>query len=127
MAVTKDDVFGFIDNMTILEMSKFIKEFEERYGVTAAAPVAVAAAPGAAAGAPAAAEEKSSFDVILTAVGDKKIQVIKVVREITSLGLKEAKDVVDSAPKPVKTGVSKEEADSIKAKLEAEGAKVEIK
>ncbi len=126
MAVTKDDVFSFIDNMTILDMSKFIKEFEERYGVTAAAPVAVAAAPGAAA-APAAAEEKSSFDVVLTAVGDKKIQVIKVVREITSLGLKEAKDVVDSAPKPVKTGVSKEEAESIKAKLEAEGAKVEIK
>ncbi|MGO9380240.1 MAG: 50S ribosomal protein L7/L12 [Dissulfurispiraceae bacterium] len=127
MAVTKDDVFSFIDNMTILDMSKFIKEFEERYGVTAAAPVAVAAAPGAAAGAPAAAEEKVSFDVVLTAVGDKKIQVIKVVREITSLGLKEAKDVVDSAPKPVKTGVSKEEAESIKAKLEAEGAKVEIK
>src|SRR5208337_207574 len=127
MAVTKDDVFSFIDNMTILDMSKFIKEFEERYGVTAAAPVAVAAAPGAAAGAPAAAEEKSSFDVVLTAVGDKKIQVIKVVREITSLGLKEAKDLVDGAPKPVKTGVSKEEADSIKAKLEAEGAKVEIK
>src|SRR5208337_1796482 len=100
MAVSKDDVFGFIDNMTILEMSKFIKEFEERYGVTAAAPVAVAAAPGGAAGAPAAAEEKTSFDVVLTAVGDKKIQVIKVVREITSLGLKEAKDVVDSAPKP---------------------------
>ncbi len=126
MAVTKDDVFSFIDNMTILDMSTFIKEFEERYGVTAAAPVAVAAAPGAGA-APAAAEEKSSFDVVLTAVGDKKIQVIKVVREITSLGLKEAKDVVDSAPKPVKTGVSKEEAESIKAKLEAEGAKVEIK
>ncbi|HXW69246.1 MAG TPA: 50S ribosomal protein L7/L12 [Dissulfurispiraceae bacterium] len=127
MAVTKDDVFSFIDNMTILEMSQFIKEFEERYGVTAAAPVAVAAATGAAAGAPAAAEEKSSFDVVLTGVGDKKIQVIKVVREITSLGLKEAKDLVDGAPKPVKTGVSKEEAESIKAKLEAEGAKVEIK
>jgi large subunit ribosomal protein L7/L12 len=126
MAVTKDDVFGFIDNMTILEMSQFIKEFEERYGVTAAAPAAAAAAPGAAA-APAAAEEKSSFDVVLTAVGDKKIQVIKVVREITSLGLKEAKDLVDGAPKPVKTGVSKEEAESIKAKIEAEGAKVEIK
>ncbi|MGD0281099.1 MAG: 50S ribosomal protein L7/L12 [Dissulfurispiraceae bacterium] len=125
MAVTKDDVLGFIDNMTILEMSQFIKEFEERYGVTAAAPVAVAAAPGAAA--PAAAEEKTSFDVVLTAAGDKKIQVIKVVRELTSLGLKEAKDLVDSAPKPVKTGVSKEEADSIKAKLESEGAKVEIK
>jgi large subunit ribosomal protein L7/L12 len=127
MAITKDDVFSYIDNMTILDMSQFIKEFEERYGVTAAAPVAVAAAPGAAAGAPAAAEEKSSFDVILTAVGDKKIQVIKVVRELTSLGLKEAKDMVDSAPKPVKTGISKEEAESIKAKLEAEGAKVEIK
>ena len=126
MAVTKDDVFSFIDTMTILDMSQFIKEFEERYGVTAAAPVAVAAAPGAAA-APAAAEEKTSFDAVLTAVGDKKIQVIKVVRELTSLGLKEAKDLVDSAPKPVKTGVSKEEAESIKAKLEAEGAKVEIK
>ncbi len=127
MAVTKDDVFGFIDNMTILDMSQFIKEFEERYGVTAAAPVAVAGAPGTAVGAPAAAEEKTSFDVVLTAVGDKKIQVIKVVREITSLGLKEAKDLVDGAPKPVKTGVSKEEAESIKAKIEAEGAKVEIK
>ncbi len=125
MAVTKEEVFGFIDNMTILEMSQFIKEFEERYGVTAAAPVAVAAAPGAA---PAAAvEEKTSFDVVLTAAGDKKIQVIKVVRELTGLGLKEAKDLVDGAPKPVKTGVSKEEADSIKAKLEAEGAKVEVK
>ena len=127
MAVTKDEVFGFIDNMTILEMSQFIKEFEERYGVTAAAPVAVAAASGAAAGAPAAAEEKTSFDAVLAAVGDKKIQVIKVVRELTGLGLKEAKDLVDGAPKPVKTGVSKEEADAIKAKLEAEGAKVEIK
>ncbi len=119
MAITKEDVFGFIDNMTILDMSQFIKEFEERYGVTAAAPVAVAAAP--------AAEEKSAFDVVLTSAGDKKIQVIKVVRELTGLGLKEAKDLVDGGPKPVKTGVAKEEADSIKAKLEAEGAKVEIK
>lgn len=128
MAVTKEDVFGFIDNMTILEMSQFIKEFEERYGVTAAAPVAVAAAPVAAAGAPAAAaEEKTSFDVVLSSAGDKKIQVIKVVRELTGLGLKEAKDLVDGAPKPLKTGVSKEEADAMKAKLEAEGAKVEIK
>jgi large subunit ribosomal protein L7/L12 len=126
MSATKEQVFEFIDNMTILEMSKFIKEFEERYGVTAAAPVAVAAAPGAAAAAPAA-EEKTSFDVILTAAGDKKIQVIKVVRELTALGLKEAKDLVDGAPKPVKTGVSKEEADSMKAKLEEQGAKVEIK
>lgn len=128
MAITKEEVFSFIDNMTILELSQFIKEFEERYGVTAAAPVAVAAAPGAVAGAPAAqAEEKSSFDVILASAGEKKIQVIKVVRELTGLGLKEAKDLVDGAPKPVKTGISKEEADSIKAKLEAEGAKVEIK
>ncbi|MBI5194928.1 MAG: 50S ribosomal protein L7/L12 [Nitrospirae bacterium] len=124
--MAKEQVFEFIDKMTILEMSQFIKEFEDRYGVTAAAPVAVAvgaAAPAAAA----AAEEKTSFDVILTSTGDKKIQVIKVVREITSLGLKEAKDLVDGAPKPVKTGVSKEEADSIKAKLEEQGAKIEIK
>lgn len=127
MSVTKEDVFSFIDNMTILDMSQFIKEFEERYGVTAAAPVAIAAAPGAAAAAPAAAEEKTSFDAILASVGDKKIQVIKVVRELTGLGLKEAKDLVDGAPKPIKTGVSKEEADSIKSKLEAEGAKIEIK
>lgn len=128
MAVTKEEVFEFIDNMTILEMSKFIKEFEERYGVTAAAPVAVAAMPGGTA--PTAApevEEKTSFDVILSAAGEKKIQVIKVVRELTALGLKEAKDLVDGAPKPVKTGVSKEEAESIKAKLEEQGATVEIK
>lgn len=128
MAITKEEVFNFIDNMTILEMSQFIKEFEERYGVTAAAPMAVAAVPGAVAAAPAAAaEEKTSFDVILSSAGEKKIQVIKVVREITGLGLKEAKDLVDGAPKPLKTGIAKEEADSIKAKLEAEGAKVEIK
>ncbi|MCC6347061.1 MAG: 50S ribosomal protein L7/L12 [Nitrospirales bacterium] len=127
MAVTKDDVFSFIDTMTILEMSQFIKEFEERYGVTAAAPVAVAAAPAAAGAAAPAAEEKTSFDVVLSSAGDKKIQVIKVVRELTGLGLKEAKDLVDGAPKPVKTGVTKEEADAMKAKLEAEGAGVEIK
>ncbi len=125
MSITKDEVFEFIDNMTILDMSKFIKEFEERYGVTAAAPVAVAAAaPGAAAPA---VEEKTSFDVVLSAAGDKKIQVIKVVRELTGLGLKEAKDLVDGAPKPVKTGVSKEEAESMKAKLEEQGATVEVK
>ncbi|GAB4390607.1 MAG: 50S ribosomal protein L7/L12 [Thermodesulfovibrionales bacterium] len=124
---TKEEVFEFIDKMTILEMSNFIKEFEERYGVTAAAPVA--AAPAAAAGAaPAeAAEEKTSFDVILSAAGDKKIQVIKVVREVTGLGLKEAKELVDGAPKPVKTGVSKEEAAEIKAKLEEQGASIEVK
>lgn len=126
MSVTKEQVFEFIDNMTVLEMSKFIKEFEERYGVTAAAPVAVAAAPGAAAAAPAV-EEKTSFDVILASAGDKKIQVIKVVRELTGLGLKEAKDLVDGAPQPVKTSVSKEEANSIKAKLEEQGATVEVK
>lgn len=126
MAITKDQVFEFIDSMTILDMSQFIKEFEERYGVTAAAPVAMAAAPAAAAAAPAA-EEKTSFDVILSAAGDKKIQVIKVVRELTGLGLKEAKDLVDGAPKQVKAGVSKEEAESIKAKLEEQGAKVDIK
>ncbi len=127
MAVTKEQVFEFIDTMTILDMSQFIKEFEERYGVTAAAPIAVAAAPGAAATAAPAAEEKTSFDVVLVAAGEKKIQVIKVVRELTGLGLKEAKDLVDSAPKPVKTGVTKEEAESIKAKLEEQGAKIEIK
>ena len=127
MSVTKEKVFEFFDNMTVLDMSRFVKEFEERYGVTAAAPTAMAAAPGAA-GAPAAsAEEKTSFDVILASVGDKKIQVIKVVREITGLGLKEAKDLVDGAPKPIKTGVTKEESDSIKAKVEEQGAKVEIK
>jgi len=125
MAVTKEEVFGFIDNMTIMEMSEFIKEFEDRYGVTAAAPVAaVAAAP---AGGEAVVEEKSSFDVILSSAGDKKIQVIKVVREITGLGLKEAKELVDGAPKEVKTGVSKEEADEIKGKLEEQGALVEVK
>lgn len=124
MSVTKEQVLEFFDNMTVLDMSKFVKEFEERYGVTAAAPMAMAAAPGAPA---AAAEEKTSFDVILAAVGDKKIQVIKVIREITGLGLKEAKDLVDGAPKPIKTGVTKEESDSIKAKVEEQGAKVEIK
>jgi large subunit ribosomal protein L7/L12 len=128
--ITKEQVFEFFDKMTILELSEFIKEFEERYGVQAAAPVAMAAAPMGAAGAPgaeAAAEEKTSFDVILQAAGDKKIQVIKVVRELTGLGLKEAKELVDGAPKPVKEGVSKEEAESIKAKLEEVGATVEVK
>ncbi len=123
--VTKEQVFEFIDNMTILEMSQFIKEFEERYGVEAAAPVAMAAMPAGAVEAPA--EEKTSFDVMLTAIGDKKIQVIKAVREITGLGLKEAKAVVDSAPAPVKEGVTKDEAEAVKAKLEEQGATVEIK
>ncbi len=126
MSATKDQVFEYIDKMTILEMSEFIKEFEERYDVTAAAPVAVAAA-GAPAAEGGAAEEKTSFDVILSAAGDKKIQVIKAVRELTSLGLKEAKELVDGAPQPVKTGVTKDEADAIKAKLEEQGAVVELK
>lgn len=127
MATTKEQVFEFIDNMTVLDMSKFIKEFEERYGVTASAPIAVAAA-AVAPGAPATAvEEKTSFDVVLSAAGEKKIQVIKVVRELTGLGLKEAKELVDGVPKPVKTGITKEEADSIKAKLEEQGATVELK
>jgi len=129
MAVSKEDVFEFIDKMTILEMSEFIKEFEERYDVTAAAPVAaMAAMPAAGAGGDAGgAAEKTSFDVLLTGAGDKKIQVIKVVREITGLGLKEAKAVVDEAPKEIKTGISKEEAEEIKAKLEEQGATVEVK
>lgn len=126
MAITKEQVFEFIDRMTILEMSQFIKEFEERYGVVATAPVAVAAAPTAQAPA-STLEEKTSFDVILSSSGEKKIQVIKVIREVTALGLKEAKELVDGAPKPVKTAVSKEEAETIKAKLEEQGAKVEIR
>lgn len=127
MSITKEQVFEFIDKMTILEISQFIKDFEERYGVTAAAPVAVTAVAGAPSTAAAPAEEKTSFDVILSAAGEKKIQVIKVVRELTALGLKEAKELVDGAPKPVKTGVSKEEAEAIKAKLVEQGATVEIK
>ncbi len=129
MAVTKEEVIEFIANMSVLELSEFIKELEEKFGVSAAAPVAaVAAAPGAAPGAEAApAEEKTEFDVILTDAGGQKIQVIKEVRAITGLGLKEAKELVESAPKPVKEGVSKEEAEEIKKKLEAVGAKVEIK
>lgn len=125
--LSKEEFIKAIETMSVLELSELVKGLEERFGVTAAAPVAVAAAPaGGAAAAPA--EEKTSFDVILaSAAADKKIQVIKVVREITSLGLKEAKDLVEGAPKPVKTGVAKEEADSIKKKLEEAGAKIEIK
>lgn len=125
--ITKEEVFEFFDKMTIMDMSQFIKEFETRYGVTAAAPVAFAAGPGPAQEAAEQEEEKTSFDVILSNIGSQKIQVIKVIREITSLGLKEAKELVDTAPKPVKTEVDKEEAESIKAKLEAMGATVEIK
>jgi large subunit ribosomal protein L7/L12 len=130
--VTQDDLLEAIDGMTVLELSEFIKKFEERYGVTAAAPVAAAAAPaaGAPAGgaAPAAGgEEQSEFSAMLTEVGPNKIPVIKVVRELTGLGLKEAKDLVDAAPKPVKEGIARDEADKIKAALEEQGAKVEIK
>jgi large subunit ribosomal protein L7/L12 len=125
-----DTIFEQLGSMTVLELVELKKKIEDEWGVTAAAPVAVAApgvaAPGAA-GDGAAAEEKTDFDVVLTAAGDKKIQVIKVVREVTGLGLKEAKDLVDAAPKPVKEGVAKDEADAIKAKLEEAGASVELK
>jgi large subunit ribosomal protein L7/L12 len=128
--ITQEQLLEAIDKMTVLELSEFIKKFEERYGVTAAAPVAVAAAPAAGA-APAAAaeaaEEQTEFTAVLAEVGANKIPVIKVVRELTGLGLKEAKDLVDAAPKPVKEGVTKEEAEKIKAALEEQGAKVEIK
>lgn len=124
--LSKDELLDAIGNMTVIELSEFVKAFEEKFGVTAAAPVAAAGAGGAGAAAPAA-EEQTEFDVILTGIGDKKIQVIKVVREVTSLGLKEAKDLVDNAPKPVKEAVSKEEAEQIKAKLEAQGATVDVK
>ncbi len=128
MAVTKDDVVEFIASMSVLELSEFIKELEEKFGVSAAAPVAVAAAGAGPADAGAAAEEeKTEFDVILAGAGDQKIKVIKEVRAITSLGLKEAKELVESAPQAVKEGVSKEEAAEIKEKIEAVGGAVEIK
>jgi len=119
------DIVAKLDGLTLMQASKMVKHLEARWGVSAAAPVAVAAAGGAAAAAPKV-EEKTSFDVILEAAGDKKIDVIKVVREATGLGLKEAKDLVDGAPKPVKTGVDKAEADALKAKLEGVGAKVKL-
>lgn len=122
--INKEDVIAFISNMTVLDLSELVKELEDKFGVTAAAPVAVAA-PTAAAAAPE--EEKTEFDVILTNAGDKKIQVIKEVRAITGLGLKEAKDLVEGAPKPVKEGVSKEEAEKIKKQVEEAGGTVEIK
>ncbi|MDZ7579813.1 MAG: 50S ribosomal protein L7/L12 [Deltaproteobacteria bacterium] len=125
--LTKQDVIDFIASMTVLELSELIKELEEKFGVSAAAPIAMMAAGTAAEGGAAQAEEKTEFDVILVAHGDKKIQVIKEVRAITGLGLKDAKDLVDGAPKPVKEGVPKEEAEKIKAQLEVAGAQVEIK
>jgi large subunit ribosomal protein L7/L12 len=126
MAVTKQEVIDFIANMSVLELSELIKEFEEKFGVSAAAPVAMAVAGGAAAEA-APAEEQTEFDVILSSVGAEKIKVIKEVRAVTGLGLKEAKTLVESAPTPLKEAVSKEEAADIKAKIEAVGASVEIK
>ena len=128
--LTKDQILDGIAELSVLELSELLKEFEERFGVTAAAPVAVAAAPaaGAAGGGEAAAEEeKSEYDVVLTDAGDKKIQVIKEVRALTSLGLKEAKDLVDSAPKPVLEKASKEDAEKAKEQLEGAGATVELK
>lgn len=124
--ISKEDVIEYISNMTVLELSEFVKELEEKFGVSAAAPVAVSAvAPGEQAQEEAA--EKTEFDVVISGVGDKKIQVIKVVRSVTGLGLKEAKAVVDGVPGPVKEGVPKEEAESIKAQLEEAGASVELK
>jgi large subunit ribosomal protein L7/L12 len=126
--ITKQDVVDFISGMTVLELSEFIKELEEKFGVSAAAPMAMMGpAMGAGQAQPEKEEEKTEFDVILSAIGDKKIQVIKVVRAITGLGLKEAKELVDKAPNPVKEGIPKEEAENIKGQLEAEGATVEIK
>ncbi|MEJ2032626.1 MAG: 50S ribosomal protein L7/L12 [Deltaproteobacteria bacterium] len=129
MAVTKEDVVEFISNMSVLELSELVKELEEKFGVSAAAPVAVAAGPAAGAGGEAAApaEEKTEFDVILTSAGDKKIQVIKEVRAITALGLKEAKELVEGAPQPLKEGVAKADAEEIKKKIEAAGGAAEIK
>ena len=127
--LSTDELLDAFKEMTLIELSEFVKQFEDTFGVTAAAPVAVAAAPaaGGAAGGDAAAEEKDEFEVVLEAAGDKKINVIKAVREITGLGLKEAKDLVEAAPKAVKEGVPKADAEKLKAKLEAEGAKVELK
>ena len=125
--MSKDDILEAISNLTVIELKELLDAFEEKFGVTAAAPVAVAAAGGGAAAAAPAEEEKDEFDVVLTDAGAQKIQVIKVVRELTSLGLKEAKDLVEGAPKAVKEGVSKEEADAAKAKLVDAGASVDVK
>jgi large subunit ribosomal protein L7/L12 len=129
MAITKSEVMEWIDQATMLEISDLVKSLEEKYGISAAAGMQMVMPGGAATGAEAkpAAEEKTEFTVVLSAIGEKKINVIKAVREVTSLGLKEAKDLVEGAPKPVKEGVSKEEADSIKKKFEEAGATVEIK
>ncbi len=126
MAVTKEDVVNFISNMSVLELADLVKEFETKFGVSAAAPVAVAAAGAPAAGGAAAAEEKTAFNLHLEAAGDKKIDVIKVVRQITGLGLKEAKDLVEGAPKLVKDGLSKDDVAKFKKELETVGAKVKV-
>jgi len=125
--MTKEEILEGIANLSVLELSELLTDFEEKFGVTAAAPVAVAAAGGAGGGDAAPAEEKDSFDVVLTSAGDKKIQVIKAVRELTSLGLKEAKELVEGAPTNVIEGASKDDADAAKAKLEEAGAGVELK
>ena len=126
--VSREDVISYLENANLLEISELVKDIEEKFGVQAAAPVAVAAAPaGGAAPADAAGEEKTEFDITLSEAGGEKIKVIKIVREVTALGLKEAKELVEGAPKPVKEGIEKEEAEEIKKKLEAAGAKVELK
>jgi large subunit ribosomal protein L7/L12 len=129
MSITKNQVMEWIDQATMLEISDLVKSLEEKYGISAAAamPMAMAGAPAAGGEAKAVVEEKTEFNVILTAIGEKKINVIKAVREVTNLGLKEAKDLVEGAPKPIKEGVPKEEADAIKKKFEEAGATVEIK
>jgi len=126
-SISKEDVIKFIENMTVLELSELVKELEERFGVSAAAPVAIAAMPGAGAAEAAPVEEQTEFSVVITGVGDKKIQVIKEVRAITSLGLKEAKDLVEKVPGVVKEGIPKEEAEAIAKQLTEVGAAVEIK
>jgi large subunit ribosomal protein L7/L12 len=125
--MSKEEILDAIASMSVLELSELLKEFEEKFGVTAAAPMAVAAAPAAGGGGGEAAEEKTEFDVVLTSAGDKKIQVIKAVRELTSLGLKEAKEMVEGAPNPVLEGASKDDAEAAKAKLEEAGGGVELK
>jgi large subunit ribosomal protein L7/L12 len=127
MAIAKQDILDAIGNMSVLELSQLIKDMEDKFGVSAAAAVAVAAPAAGAAAAGAAAEEKTEFTVMLTAAGENKVNTIKAVREVTSLGLKEAKDLVDGAPKPIKEGISKADAEAIKKKMEEAGAKVEVK
>jgi len=125
--MSKEEIISAIETMSVLDLADLVKELQDRFGVSAAMPVAMGAMPAGGAEAAPAEEVKTTFDVILTAAGDKKIQVIKAVREVTTLGLKEAKDLVDSAPQPIKEGITKEEAEKLKAKLEEQGATVEIK